>query len=89
MKPIALLAYPIMTQALQLHHPRPFRRQRFTLIACEQSTGLCYTIELDEKYCDVICNRFIAEAGNSDGVFLIRDDIEYKYRDVPGVSTDE
>jgi DNA modification methylase len=90
MKPIALLAYPIMNSSLaNCIILDPFGGSGSTLIACEQSNRICYTIELDEKYCDVICNRFIAEAGNSDGVFLIRDDIEYKYRDVPGVSTDE
>ena len=29
-----------------------------TLIACEKTNRKCYGIELDEKYCDVIINRW-------------------------------
>ena len=29
-----------------------------TLIACEQTSRICYTSELDEKYCDVIVKRY-------------------------------
>lgn len=29
-----------------------------TLIACEQSNRICYTMELDPKYCDVIRKRY-------------------------------
>jgi len=29
-----------------------------TLIACEKTKRKCYVMELDEKYCDVIINRF-------------------------------
>ena len=29
-----------------------------TLIACEQTNRICYTMELDEKYCDVIIARY-------------------------------
>lgn len=29
-----------------------------TLIACEQTGRICYTMELDPKYCDVILNRW-------------------------------
>jgi len=29
-----------------------------TLIACEQLDRICYMMELDEKYCDVIINRW-------------------------------
>jgi site-specific DNA-methyltransferase (adenine-specific) len=29
-----------------------------TLIACEQLNRKCYTMELDEKYCDVIIQRW-------------------------------
>jgi DNA modification methylase len=30
-----------------------------TLIACEKSKRICRSIELDEKYCDVIVKRYI------------------------------
>lgn len=90
MKPVALIAYPILNSSLtNCIVLDPFGGAGSTLIACEQTDRICNTIELDEKYCDVIVNRFTSEVGNSDGVFLIRDGVEYKYRDVPGVTGDE
>lgn len=66
MKPIALLAYPIMnssmTNALVLD---PFGGSGSTLIACEESERTCYTVELDEKYCDVIVKRYIEQVGSA------------------------
>jgi hypothetical protein len=32
-------------------------------------TGSCYTIELDEKYCDVIVKRYIEQVGSADERF--------------------
>jgi site-specific DNA-methyltransferase (adenine-specific) len=29
-----------------------------TLIACEQTNRICYMMEIDEKYCDVIRKRY-------------------------------
>ncbi len=59
MKPVPLLAYPIlnssMTGCMVLD---PFGGSGSTLIACEQTERICYTIELDEKYCDVIVKRY-------------------------------
>ena len=37
----------------------PFGGSGSTLIACEQTNRICYTIELDEKFADVIVNRYI------------------------------
>jgi len=34
-----------------------------TLMACEQTGRIAYCAELDEKYCDVICQRFLALTG--------------------------
>ena len=60
MKPIPLLAYPIsnssMSNTLILD---PFGGSGSTLIACEQTDRSCCTIELDEKYCDVIVKRYV------------------------------
>ena len=83
MKPIPLLAYPIMnsslTNSLVLD---PFGGSGSTLIACEQTDRECYTIELDEKFCDVIVKRYIEQVGSSENVKLIRDGLEYKYDEV-------
>jgi DNA modification methylase len=35
-----------------------------TLIACEQTNRICYMMELDEKYCDVIIKRYETLTGN-------------------------
>ena len=83
MKPIPLLAYPIMnstmSNAVVLD---PFGGSGSTLIACEQTDRICYTVELDEKFCDVIVRRYIEQVGGSDGVTVQRDGLTYKYSEV-------
>lgn len=85
MKPIPLLAYPIqnssMTNCIVLD---PFGGSGSTLIACEQTGRICYTVELDPKYCDVIVNRYIEAVGQSGGVSVIRDGLTYQYGEVNG-----
>ena len=83
MKPIALLAYPIMNSSLtNCIVLDPFGGSGSTLVACEQSDRICFTIELDEKYCDVIVKRYIEQVGSTDGVSLIRDGVTLKYVEV-------
>ncbi len=41
----------------------PFGGSGSTLIACEQTDRICRTIELDEKFCDVIGKRYIEQVG--------------------------
>jgi DNA modification methylase len=86
MKPIPLLSYPIanssMSNTLVLD---PFGGSGSTLIACEQMDRSCYTIELDEKYCDVIVNRYIELKGSAENVSVMRDGAELKYEDVHSV----
>ncbi len=53
-----------------------------TLIACEQTDRICCTIELDEKFCDVIVKRYIEQVGSSDGVTVLRDGKQLSYQDV-------
>lgn len=90
MKPVALVAYPIMNSSLSnCIVLDPFGGSGSTLIACEQTDRICYTIELDEKYCDVIVKRYIEQVGNSDGVFLLRDRLKFRYCDLPEVNEDE
>jgi DNA modification methylase len=60
----------------------PFGGSGSTLIACEQSGRICRTIELDEKYCDVIVKRYIEQAGGSGGVFVDRGGIKSSYFEV-------
>lgn len=85
MKPIPLLAYPIqnssLTNCIVLD---PFGGSGSTLIACEQTGRICYTAELDPKYCDVIVNRYIEAVGQSGDVRVIRDGLTYQYGEVNG-----
>ena len=89
MKPIPLLAYAItnssMSNTLVLD---PFGGSGSTLIACEQTDRSCATIELDEKFCDVIVKRYIELVGTADGVSVLRDGVEKKYTELE-VPTDE
>ena len=83
MKPVPLIAYPIknssMNNCIVLD---PFGGSGSTLIACEQTNRICRTIELDEKYCDVIVKRYIEQVGSSDSVSLIRDGLTCQYDEV-------
>lgn len=83
MKPIPLLAYPItnssMANSVVLD---PFGGSGSTLIACQQTDRICRTIELDEKYCDVIVKRYIEQVGGSDGVSVFRDGASIPYSEI-------
>lgn len=74
MKPVALMAYPIqnssMSNCIVLD---PFLGSGSTLMACEQTGRICYGIELDEKFADVIVNRFVDSTGDTSKVFLLRE----------------
>jgi DNA modification methylase len=59
MKPVTLVAYPILNSSLSnCIVLDPFGGSGSTLIACEQADRVCYMIELDEKFCDVIVKRY-------------------------------
>ena len=83
MKPIPLLAYPItnssMSNTLILD---PFGGRGSTLIACEQTDRSCCTIELDEKYCDVIVKRYVELKSSAEDVSVERDGQTLRYADV-------
>jgi DNA modification methylase len=83
MKPIPLLAYPIMNSSMSNTLVLdPFGGSGSTLIACEQSDRSCYTIELDEKFCDVIVKRYIEQAGTTEKISVQRDGVLYSYAEV-------
>ncbi len=83
MKPIPLIAYPIknssMTNCIVLD---PFGGSGSTLITCEQTNRICRTIELDEKYCDVIVKRYIEQVNSTAGVYVVRDDKKISFGDL-------
>ena len=80
MKPIPLIAYPItnssMSNCIVLD---PFGGSGSTLIACEQTNRICHTVELDEKFCDVIVKRYIEQVGDSENVTVQRGGKIIKY----------
>jgi DNA modification methylase len=83
MKPVPLIAYPIMNSSMSnCIVLDPFGGSGSTLIACEQTKRICCTMELDEKYCDVIVKRYIEQVGSSGGVTVQRDGLTYQYAEV-------
>ena len=83
MKPIPLLAYPIMNSSMSnTLVVDPFGGSGSTLIACEQTDRSCNTIELDPKFCDVIIKRYIEQVGSSDKVSCQRDGLTYSFEEL-------
>ena len=65
-KPISLICYPIQNSSA----PNEIVLDAFggsgsTLIACEQTERICFTMELDPKYASVIVKRYAEIAGNN------------------------
>lgn len=89
MKPIPLIAYPIMNSSMSnCIVLDPFGGSGSTLIACEQTNRICHTIELDEKFCDVIIKRYMELVGSADEVFLLRDGVKKGYQAVEVVQNE-
>jgi DNA modification methylase len=83
MKPVPLLAVPMknstQTNGVVLD---PFGGSGSTLICAEQLGREACLIELDEKFVDVIVNRYIETVGSTDGVFVERDGVQTPYAEV-------
>lgn len=83
MKPIALMAYPIqnstMSNCIVLD---PFLGSGSTLLACEQTGRICYGVELDPKFVDVIVKRYLEAGGDPSEVLLHRNHAVYSYNEV-------
>ena len=83
MKPVALVAKALLNSsrigdlALDL-----FGGSGTTIIAAEQTDRVCFMMELDAKYCDVIVRRYIEQAESDEGVFLIRNEQKVPYNEV-------
>lgn len=90
MKPISLLAYPIMNSSMSNTLVLdPFGGSGSTLIACEQTDRSCFTIELDEKFCDVIVKRYIEQVGSDEDVSVQRDGLTYTYAEIAGTDDED
>jgi len=75
-KPIELLIKPINHASKQDDTILDlFLGSGSTLIACEQTNRICYGMELDEKYCDVIVQRWVNFTGGK--VILNGQEVEW------------
>ena len=82
-KPLDLLSYPIRNSsqenAIVLD---TFGGSGSTLMACEQTNRICFTMELDEKYASVILRRYVEDTDNADNVYVLRGDKRIPYADL-------
>lgn len=82
-KPLDLLSYPIRNSsqenAIVLD---TFGGSGSTLMACEKTNRICYTMELDEKYASVILRRYVEYTGDSENVFVMRKGKRIAYQDL-------
>lgn len=82
-KPLDLLSYPIRNScqenAIVLD---TFGGSGSTLMACEKTNRICYTMELDEKYASVILRRYVEDTGDIEDVFVIRKGERIAYQDL-------
>lgn len=82
-KPLDLLAYPIGNSSRENSIViDTFGGSGSTMMACEQTNRICYTMELDEKYASVILRRFVENGGDPKGVYVIRNGEKYMYSDL-------
>ncbi len=82
-KPLNLLSYPIQNSSQENAIViDTFGGSGSTLMACELTNRICYTMELDEKYASVILRRYVDNCGNQDDVYCIRNDGKVMYKDV-------
>ena len=83
MKPVALVAYPILNSSLtNCIVLDPFGGSGSTLIACEQTDSTCHMIEFDQKYTDVTVKLYIEQVGSDQDVYLIRNGKKTKYANI-------
>ena len=82
-KPLDLLAYPIgnssQENAIVID---TFGGSGSTLMTCEQTNRICYSMELDEKYASVILRRYVEDTDDADNVYVIRNGEKLMYSDL-------
>ena len=82
-KPLDLLSYPLGNSSQEnAIVVDTFGGSGSTLMACEKTNRVCYTMELDEKYASVILRRYVEDTSNADGVYVIRDGERIPYSEL-------
>lgn len=82
-KPLDLLSYPIQNSSQEnAIVVDTFGGSGSTLMACELTNRICYTMELDEKYASVILRRYVENTHDADGVYCIRNGEKLVYNDL-------
>lgn len=82
-KPLDLLSYPLQNSTRENSIViDTFGGSGSTLMACELSNRICYTMELDEKYASVILRRYVDNGGDPAGVYCFRNGEKVMYSDV-------
>lgn len=82
-KPLDLLAYPICNSsqenAIVLD---TFGGSGSTLMTCEQTNRICFTMELDPKYASVILRRYVEFTKRPEDVFVLRSGEKLQYSEL-------
>lgn len=82
-KPLDLLAYPIGNSSSEnAIVVDTFGGSGSTLMTCEQTNRICYSMELDEKYASVILRRYVEDTGDAENVYVIRNGEKLMYSDL-------
>lgn len=82
-KPLDLLSYPLRNSSQENSIVLDtFGGSGSTLMACELSNRICYTMELDEKYASVILRRYVDNGGNPEEVYCYRNGEKKYYSDL-------
>lgn len=82
-KPLDLLSYPIRNSSQENAIViDTFGGSGSTLMACEQTNRICFTMELDEKYASVILRRYVEDTGDAENVYVLRGDKRIPYADL-------
>ena len=79
-KPLQLIAYLIRLSSRQKGVVvDTFLGSGTTLIACEQQRRQCYGMEIEPRFVDLCCRRYISYKNAEDDVYLIRDGNRYSW----------
>lgn len=82
-KPLDLLSYPIQNSSQEnAIVVDTFGGSGSTLMACELTNRICFTMELDEKYASVILRRYVDNTNDEDNVYCVRNGVKLYYKDL-------